>query len=65
MRYGQPDRAKRGLRVVILVFATTSMFYNGLKLTVQPMLVLLALSSFTALEPAPKPTLARKQAALT
>lgn len=65
MRYGQPDRAKRGLRVVILVFATTSMFYNGLKLTVQPMLVLLALASFTAVEPAPKPRLARKQAVLT
>jgi O-antigen ligase len=55
LRYGEPNRAKRGLRVVILVFATTSMFYNGLKLTVQPMLILLALSAFTALEAAPKP----------
>jgi O-antigen ligase len=59
-RHGEAHRARRGLRVVILVFATTSMFYNGLKLTVQPMLVMLALSAFTALEPAPKPTLPRK-----
>jgi O-antigen ligase len=62
LRDGEPHRARRGLRVVIFVFATTSMFYNGLKLTVQPMLVLLALSSFTAAEPAPAP---RKRPALT
>ncbi|HEY4176145.1 MAG TPA: O-antigen ligase family protein [Kofleriaceae bacterium] len=47
-------RARRGLRVVLLIFATISMFYNGLKLAVQPMLVLLALSAFTADDAPPK-----------
>lgn len=61
---GDPHRVRRGLRVVILIFATTSMFYNGLKLTVQPMLILLALSAFTALDPAPKPAPPRKRTAL-
>jgi hypothetical protein len=37
------------------------MFYNGLKLTVQPLLMLLALSAFTAFDPAPKPTVSRKR----
>ena len=65
VRYGEAHRARRGLRVAILVFATTSMFYNGLKLTVQPMLILLALSGFTALDPAPKPPPPRKRTMFT
>ena len=65
LRSGEAHRARRGLRVVILAFATTSMFYNGLKLTVQPMLILLALSAFTAFDPAPKPALPRKRAMFT
>jgi len=55
LRSGEAHRGRRGLRVVILIFATTSMFYNGLKLTVQPMMILLALSAFTALDPAREP----------
>ena len=55
LRSGEAHRGRRGLRVVILIFATTSMFYNGLKLVVQPMMILMALSAFTALDPAPPP----------
>jgi O-antigen ligase len=64
-RHGEAHQARRGLRIVILVFATTSMFYNGLKLTVQPFLILVALSAFTALESAPKPTPPRKRTMFT
>lgn len=60
IRQGGVERARRGLRVVIMLFATTSMFYNGLKLTVQPMLVLLALAAFSALDALPKTSLATK-----
>lgn len=55
LRGGEAQRSRRGLRVVILIFATTSMFYNGLKLTVQPMMILMALSAFTALDPTAPP----------
>jgi len=55
LRSGESHRGRRGLRLVILIFATTSMFYNGLKLTVQPMMILIALSAFTAAEPIPAP----------
>ncbi len=65
LRDGEALRARRGLRVVILVFATTSMFYNGLKLTIQPMLIMLAMSAFTAADPALKPGPVRKTPALT
>ena len=62
LRNGEAHRARRGLRVVIFIFATASMFYNGLKLSVQPLLMLLALAAFTALDSAPKPTSLRKRA---
>jgi hypothetical protein len=55
LRTGETHRGRRGLRLVILIFATTSMFYNGLKLTVQPMMILLALSAFTVVDPVPAP----------
>lgn len=64
-RCDDAQRARRGLRVVIVLFATTSMFYNGLKLTVQPMLILLALSAFTALDSGPKPRSSPNRTALT
>jgi O-antigen ligase len=65
LRHGEAHRARRGLRVVIFLFGTTSMFYNGLKLTVQPMLIFVALSAFTALDAPPKPKLLRKRTTVT
>lgn len=53
-RGGDPQRARRALRLVIWIFALTSMFYNGLKLMIQPSLMFLALAAFTAKTPEPR-----------
>jgi O-antigen ligase len=37
----------RPLRVALILFAFLGMFYNGLKLIIQPMLILVALTAFT------------------
>lgn len=45
---GGHERDKRALRVTFFVFALLSMFYNGLKLLVQPILVFIAIGAFTS-----------------